>query len=201
MAQAAPFIALAGAGLSAGGSILGANAQAKDLRAQADQLDMQAGKERATSQRQAMEERRQAGLLVSTGVARAAASGAGADDPTVVNLLANISGEGEYRALTALYNGEEQARSDEAQAAARRTEAKNVKRAGWIKGISSILGAPSSDSMLGRYGTMKSSAPMPSLPSAPLPSWQQVGADVEYEAAIQRAKDLAADMRKRQGIK
>ena len=65
MAQAAPFIMLAGAGLSAGGSILGANAQAKDLRAQADQLDMMAGNERATSQRQAIEERRQAGLLVS----------------------------------------------------------------------------------------------------------------------------------------
>jgi len=107
----------------------------------------------------------------------------------------------DYRALTALYNGEEQARSDEAQANARRTEAKNVKRAGRIKGISSILGAASSDSMLGRYGTMKSSAPMPSLPSAPQPSWQQVGADIEYQAAIQRAKDLAAEIRRRQGIK
>lgn len=138
--------ALAGAGalVSAGGTILGARSEAKQLKSEARQLEAKAGTERAISQRQAMEERRQARLAASRGLAVAAASGGGADDPTVVNTLANIAGEGEYRALTALYNGEETARGDEAQAKARRKEAKNVKRASYFKAANTILSAGSS---------------------------------------------------------
>lgn len=151
MAQAIPAIlAVGGAGLKAAGSIIGANAQAKDLRFQADQLDAQAGMERASSQRQAIDERRQATLAESRGLALAAASGGGADDPTVVNAIAGIHGEGEYRALTAMYNGEERARSDEAQAAAKRSGAKSVKTAGVLDAMGTILSAGTS--LYDRYG-------------------------------------------------
>lgn len=136
---------LAGTALLKGAStILGANSQANDLRDQAGQLDAQAGTTRASGQRQAIEEQRQARLASSRGLAVAAASGGGADDPTVVNLLANIAGEGEYRSATDLYTANEQAFSLESQADARRKEAKNVKRAAWIKAAGSILGAGSS---------------------------------------------------------
>lgn len=147
MAQA---LAVAGPLVSAGGTILGARSEAKALKKEAQQLEIQAGTERAISQRSAMEERRQARLVASRGLAVAAASGGGADDPTVVNMLANIEGEGEYRALTALYNGEEEARGLEGQAKARRKEAKNVKTASYFKAASTILSAGSS--MHDRYG-------------------------------------------------
>ncbi len=145
MASAIP-VALMAAGslLSAGGSNIGANSEAKELRSQAAQLDAQAGLERASSQRAAIDEKRQARLLASRGLAVAAASGGGADDPSVVNALAGIEGEGEYRALTALYNGDQTASGMEADAAAKRRGAKSVKTAGWMKAGGSILSAGSS---------------------------------------------------------
>lgn len=151
MAQAIPIgLLVAGAALSAGGSIIGANSEAKEMRLQADQLDAQAGLERATSQRKAMEERRQGRLASSRTLALAAASGGGADDPSVVNTMADIAGEGEYRALTALYEGDESASSMEAEAAAKRRGAKSVKTAGAIKAAGSIISAGST--LYNRYG-------------------------------------------------
>lgn len=151
MAQAIPAaLMVAGTAVSAGGSIIEANSKASELRFQAAQMDAQAGLKRATAQRSAMDEKRQARLAVSRGQAVAAASGGGASDPTVVNALAGISGEGEYRALTALYNGEEEAQSLEAQAAANRRGAKSVKTAGLLKAGGTILSAGSS--LYDRFG-------------------------------------------------
>lgn len=145
MAQAIPIaLAVGGAGLSAAGSIIGGNSQAKELRMQAAQLDAQAGDDRASAQRQSIEERRQTRIAGSRALALAASSGGGADDPSVVNLIANMEGEGEYRALTALYNGETEARSKEDQAAANRRGAKTAKTVGMLKAASSIIGAGSS---------------------------------------------------------
>lgn len=145
MAHAIPIgLALGGAALSAGSTILGANSEAKQLRSEADQLDEQAGKERATSQRASIEERRQAATVSSRALALAAASGAGASDPSVINNIADIEGEGEYRALTALYNGEETARGQEFDAANRRKEARNAKRAAMLKAAGTIISTGSS---------------------------------------------------------
>lgn len=151
MAQAIPAILMVGGSiLSAGGQITSANAKAADLRLQAAQLETQAGLKRATSQREAIDQKRQARLAFSRGLAVAAASGGGADDPTVVNTLAGIEGEGEYRALTALYNGEETARGMEAEAAAARRGASSVKKAGILGAAGTVLSAGAS--MFDRYG-------------------------------------------------
>lgn len=74
------------------------------------QYRQQAGQERAGSQRQAIEERRAARIAQSRAVAVAAASGAGASDPTVMNIVGNLAADGEYNALSALFSGEEAAR-------------------------------------------------------------------------------------------
>ena len=153
MAQTLVPLQIAGSLLSAGGTILGANSEAKELRREAAQLEVQAGQERATSQRQSIEERRQARLASSRALAIAAASGGGSDDPSVVNAIANIEGEGEYRALTALYEGNVQADDTVRQAQARRREAKNVKRASLFKAVGSILGAGST--LADRYAPKK----------------------------------------------
>ena len=151
MAAALPVaLAVGGTLLKAGSTIMSSRAEAKQLKGQAKQLEAQAGTERASSQRRAIEDRRQARLATSRGLAVAAASGAGADDPTVVNMMADLEGEGEYRALASLYEGEEQARSLQAEAVARRTEAKNTKRAGLINAAGTILSSASS--MAGKYG-------------------------------------------------
>lgn len=65
----------------------------------------------AASQRQALEEHRQADLVASRALAVAAASGAGVSDPTVVDIISRTKGEGAYRAAVALYEGEERSRS------------------------------------------------------------------------------------------
>ncbi len=150
MAQAIPIaLAVGGAALQAGGTISASNAQAGQLRSQADQLDAAAVTDRASSHRAAVEQSRQARLLQSRALAVAASQGGGSD-PTVVNILANLTGEGEFRALTALYEGEESARSKEVQAIARRKEAKNVKKAGLISAAGQVVSAGST--MFQRYG-------------------------------------------------
>lgn len=146
----AEALAIGGKVIGGAGSILGGFAKSKSLKGEAKQLDANAGLERAMSQREAMEERRQARLLNSRALAVAAASGGGADDPTVVNIMADIEGEGEYRALTALFNGEASARGLENQARAKRVSARNAKIGGIIEGASSLLGAGAS--LKDRYG-------------------------------------------------
>lgn len=74
------------------------------------QAEKAAGVTLAISQRQAIEERRQADLEASRSLAVAAASGGGVSDPTIVRLLARTQGEGVYRANVALYEGEARAR-------------------------------------------------------------------------------------------
>ncbi len=107
-------------------------ARSKALEHQAAQGRQQAGQERATAQRSASEQRRQGRLLASRALARAAASGAGAGDPTVENIIGDIGAEGEFRALSEMFIGEERALGLETQADLRIFEAGQERRAGAI---------------------------------------------------------------------
>jgi len=89
---------------------------------EAEQLEQQSGQVVAASQRDALEEKRRADLMASRALALAAASGGGASDPTVVNLIAGLKGEGAYRSAVALYRGEDQARKLRTGARAKRYE-------------------------------------------------------------------------------
>ncbi len=102
------------------------------LEHQAAQARQSAGQERAASQRDAIEQRRRARLISSRALAVAAASGAGAGDPTIENILGEIGAEGEFRALNELFLGEERARDLELQAALRVFEGAQERRAGDI---------------------------------------------------------------------
>lgn len=73
-------------------------------------MDQQAGLSVASAQRQMLEERRQAMLLESRALAVASASGAGASDKTVSDVISGIAAEGAYRSSIALYEGKERAR-------------------------------------------------------------------------------------------
>lgn len=119
----------ASAAIAAAGTLIGAEAEAQAVKAgakaegelaeyRAKQFKQQAGQERATAQRAAIEERRKGALARSRATAIAAASGGGVQGTDVENILSNLSAEGEYNAQSALYEGEEQARGLESQAAA-----------------------------------------------------------------------------------
>lgn len=158
MAQAAAIGAMV---VSTVGTIVSANDAASAARAegkqaqkvgdwQAAQLRQQAGQERAASQRQAEEERRAGRLAVSTARARAAASGGGAQDPTVLKIYGDLAAEGETNALTALWEGEEAAKGLEMQAAGAQYEgaaaneaskftSRAYRRAGYISAAGNLL--------------------------------------------------------------
>lgn len=89
---------------------------------EAEQLEQQAGQVVAASQRDALEEKRRADFAASRALALAAASGGGASDTTIVNLIAGLKGEGAYRSAVALYRGEDEARKLRMGAKARRFE-------------------------------------------------------------------------------
>lgn len=113
----------------------------------AAQQEQQAGQERAAAQRKAIEDRRQTRLAQSR---LQALAGGGGNDPTVVNLAADIAGEGELRALTSLYQGEERATGLEAAAKSTRIQGKNARDAAYISGISQAL--QNGSSMYTQYG-------------------------------------------------
>jgi hypothetical protein len=98
--------------------------QRKNVAAQfeAEQLEQNAGQVIAASQRDAMEERHRADLAASRALALAAASGGGASDTTVVNIIAKLKGEGSYRSAVSLYRGESEARRIRMGATAKRYE-------------------------------------------------------------------------------
>lgn len=138
-------IEVAALAATVGGSIVSGLGQMQAGRAanvsakfQAAQAQQQAGQERATAQRAAIEERRKADLALSRGQAVLASSGGGTLDPTAMRLMGGIAQQGEYNALSALFQGEEAARGLELGAAAKRMEGKQAKRAGMIGGISTI---------------------------------------------------------------
>lgn len=106
---------------------------AVEKRFEAEQLRQQAGQTIAVAQRAGIEQERQARLVQSRTLAVAAAGGGGVSDPTIVNMLGRIAGEGTYRAATALYGGEEKARLMRMQAEAADYEAASAIEAGDAK--------------------------------------------------------------------
>jgi len=103
--------------MSASGTIAGGAAaadagartkQAMEFRAK--QEEQAAQESRAVAQRASLEKRREGTLLLSKLQARAAASGGGASDPGVVDLVGDISQRSEYDALFDMYKGENRAR-------------------------------------------------------------------------------------------
>lgn len=97
-----------------------ANAEKVSAEFEARHQEYLAGQAIGASHRAAYEERRAAALLASKALANAAASGAGASDPDVTGLLADIQAEGSYRSALALYEGENEAYNRKLAAQARR---------------------------------------------------------------------------------
>lgn len=72
----------------------------------AARLEEQGRSEQATAQRAAIEERRRKRLTQSRAQAVGAASGAGALDPTMLDIAGELEEEGEYNAMSRLFEGD-----------------------------------------------------------------------------------------------
>lgn len=108
---------------------------------EAAQLQQQAGQQRASAQREAQEQRRRAAIASSNAQARA---GGGSTDSSILGLTGDIAGEGEYNALTAMYEGEERAIGSETQASAAIAQAGQYRaggEAGYQRGQSAARAA------------------------------------------------------------
>src|SRR5260221_2386802 len=149
--------------LQIGSTILSAGSQyargqaAKSLAAQraavdeyeAKQLEADAGSSRGVGMRSAQDQIINTEMINSTALARAAASGAGASDPTVMAVISRTAGMGAYRASLANYEGEAQARLDMMKAGALRYE-------GQVGTAGAAAGARSAD--IGAAATLLSGA-------------------------------------------
>ena len=142
-----PTMAVVGTGVNLVGRFVQAKAQREagvESRQAADyeagQLERMAGEELAAGQREGLEVTRQQELLVSRGRAVAAASGAGASDPTVIDVLSDVEREGSYRAGLARYGGAQRAQGLLAQAHATRLSGKASERGALLASRGTIIG-------------------------------------------------------------
>lgn len=133
-----------GTAASATGTIAGGDLAMAEAKYKSKQLDQQAAESRAVSQREAMEYRRKGKLALSALQARAAASGGGADDPTIVNLASGIAGRSEYQALATSAAGENKARGYEGAADAALASGKAAKKGAKLAAWATILGGAGS---------------------------------------------------------
>lgn len=104
---------------------------------EAQGLEEAAKRRLAVSHREAAEERRKKEFIYSRALAVAAASGGGTKDQGIVALFGDLNAEGEYRILSALYTGQNEAEGLLFRAEAARREGKAARDASRVTAITS----------------------------------------------------------------
>ena len=122
MAQAVPFII---AGVAAAGQAVSAYKKSKYHTRQALEAMEAKNRRMAAATREAQEERRRAAFIQSRARAVSAASGAGSD-AGMVKIFADLAAEGEYRVLSRVWQGQNDAQGLLAQADANRKAASDA---------------------------------------------------------------------------
>jgi len=144
--------------------------QAKKLKEEeAKGLREAAGRTMAITTREMQEEIRNKELMHSRAIAVAGVSGAGTDGLT--KLLGDLNTEGEYRVMSVLWNGLNEAEGLQYRAEAAEREGKAAQTAGIIDGITSAVsaysgmggggGSPGGSVPTGKFGTAGQYSPVP----------------------------------------
>lgn len=136
--------------LSAGSQISSGIQTNRAAQYEAGALRQAGGEAVAASQRAAYGERRQKDLALSRAQAVAAASGAGATDKGVLDIMAGIEAQGEYNAMSALYEGQAAKQNYETYADLTSYAGKQARMAGFLKGTTTALAGGSS--LYEKYG-------------------------------------------------
>lgn len=132
-------VSLAGTAMSAVGSIRQGQQQKLNADYEALQMEKNAKQVEAAGQQAALEKRRQYDILQSRALAIAGASGAGALDPDVLNIIGGLNVEGERAMGTELYNARSNANAMTSQAAATRYQGQQAQTAGYVRGAATAL--------------------------------------------------------------
>lgn len=127
----------------AGPAIKGHKARKQKIAEQKALMDAKNRSMAATTREMAEEERKKE-FMYSRALAVAAASGAGVDDPGMVALLGDLNAEGEYRVLSRLWTGQDEAQGLNFRAEAARREGDAAFEAGIITGLTSAVSSASS---------------------------------------------------------
>lgn len=130
---------IAGPAISGVSSVISGNSIKKSSEFEASQLEQKANQTVASGLQAAKEERRQAKLLQSNALAKAAAGGGGGSDVSTNKIISDIGGEGEYRALTKMFEARESEAYFKDSANAKRYEGKQAQKAGYLEGIGTAL--------------------------------------------------------------
>lgn len=142
----------AGAAISIYGKVAGGYAKKGALDAGAAQLEQEAGQSVASGIQGAIQDRRRATYVASNARAATAAGGLTTTGTSAIANVGQIRGEGEYRALTSLYQGYDRAGELKDRASGMRVEGSNAVKSGWISGASTLLSDGSSSSFYDKYG-------------------------------------------------
>jgi hypothetical protein len=130
---------IAGTALSAGSKIYGGMRQKEAMDQSASMMNTEATQSVASGIQGAIADRRRATYVASNARARTAASGLTTTGTTAEANVGNIRAQGEYNALTSLYQGQDRAQELNFRAGQLRNEGSASQTAGWIGGISSVL--------------------------------------------------------------
>lgn len=130
---------LGGTLLSAKAGVDQANYQAAVDRRNAVVLKQKANESAAAGQRAAITQQRKTQLVQSRARALAADSGTDAASPDILKTESDIAGQGEYNALSAIYEGMARARSDNDQAEIDLFRARETQRAAPLAATGTIL--------------------------------------------------------------
>lgn len=141
---------LSGTILSAGGRAVAGNATKASLDSQASSYNIAGGQAIASGIQGAIGQRRRAAYVASNAQGLTAASGLTTTGTSAIANIGRIRGEGEYAALTSIYEGEETANQDNYRASLMRAQGQGAQTGGWLSGISTIVSG--GGSWYGKYG-------------------------------------------------
>lgn len=99
-------LSLAGTIAGVGGSLLQGQAAKKQANFEADQARKSGAEKLAASTRQAEDTRRKTNVLISNQKAAAAADGGGVNNPTILDIIGDTAGRGEFLANSDIYEGQ-----------------------------------------------------------------------------------------------
>lgn len=162
---------------------------------EASQLEQSATESRGVGMRGQQSQQHQTALVASQALARAAASGAGASDPTVLSIIARTAGEGSYRAALQLYEGSAQARLDTLRAAGLRyqgdTSAADASVAAGQANMGALMAAITGGSKaLDVYTRTVPSSPKTALSDGEQTMYQKYWSGPATDAGIQLPEDM-----------
>lgn len=125
--------------IGAAGTIMEGNEARAGSKFEAAQLKAQADQEIGLAGEKAAEKAREAKLANSRNLAVAAASGAGAADPTVLQIMGDVEAQGIHNSLTEMFKGQTRRADLLSEANARKFAGKNAQTAGYLGAAGTLV--------------------------------------------------------------